>query len=154
MNKDCSKEPSYGVAGSRKREFCTQHAMAGMMNVASKKCGNEGCIKRPSQGVTGSEKREFCAQHAKAGMVNVVNQKFGKEGCMTHVSDAAARARDDHASNAGRTEHGVGSVAGDRENRRNHSIPDSCIGTSGDSSSRNGCVNGRPRGRTAPWISG
>lgn len=33
----CTKGPSYGVAGTKKREFCAQHATEGMVNVCSRR---------------------------------------------------------------------------------------------------------------------
>ena len=32
---ECSRKPSYGVEGSRKAEYCVQHALKGMVNVYS-----------------------------------------------------------------------------------------------------------------------
>lgn len=34
----CSKRPTYGVAGSKIREFCAQHAEPEMVNVDHKRC--------------------------------------------------------------------------------------------------------------------
>ena len=41
----CTKHPSYGVAGSRKAAYCSQHALDGMIDVVSKKCVHNGCTK-------------------------------------------------------------------------------------------------------------
>ena len=71
---------------SRKAEFCAQHAAEGMVNVAHKKCGDDGVKTQPSFGVVGSRKAEFCARHAAEGMINVVNKKFGHDGCTTQPS--------------------------------------------------------------------
>ncbi|CAM9646995.1 unnamed protein product, partial [Sphacelaria rigidula] len=38
-NEGCPKHPSYGVAGSRKAEFCADHVRVEMVNVTNKKCG-------------------------------------------------------------------------------------------------------------------
>ena len=41
----CSKQPSFGVAGTKKRELCREHAMEGMVNlnnINSKRCGHPG----------------------------------------------------------------------------------------------------------------
>ncbi|CAM9765281.1 unnamed protein product [Sphacelaria rigidula] len=86
----CVKYPSYGVAGSKKAEFCSKHAGAGMVNVVNKRCGEEGCVKYPSYGVAGSKKAEFCFKHARAGMVNVVNKRCGEEGCVKYPSYGVA----------------------------------------------------------------
>eukprot|EP00752_Nemacystus_decipiens_P016879 g15111.t1 len=75
----CTTRPSFGVeGGSKKAEFCAQHAKAGMLDVVHK---------RPSYGVEGSSKKaELCAQHAKAGMVDVVGKRCGHPGCTTSPS--------------------------------------------------------------------
>lgn len=48
----CTKLPSWGLAGSRKHEFCAQHAMEGLVEVVRKwkTCSYEGCTKLPSWG--------------------------------------------------------------------------------------------------------
>ena len=67
----CRKQPSYGVYGSNKREFCFEHKRDGMVDLVSKRCAHLGCSKVPSYGVDGSKKKEFCAEHKRDGMVNV-----------------------------------------------------------------------------------
>ncbi|CAN0308545.1 unnamed protein product, partial [Ectocarpus fasciculatus] len=68
----CTTGASYGKDGSTKREFCSQHAKPGMINLVSKRCRHPGCIKQPSFGKDGSKKAEFCSQHAKSGMIDLV----------------------------------------------------------------------------------
>ena len=75
----CTKQPSFGVTGTRSAEYCPQHAPGGMVNVKSRKCRAERCGKIPSFGVTGTKTAEYCAQHAKGGMVNVYNIKYRTE---------------------------------------------------------------------------
>ena len=41
----CAKGPSYGKAGSKKAEYCRDHAEDGMVNVTHKRCAHHGCIK-------------------------------------------------------------------------------------------------------------
>ncbi|CAM9854184.1 unnamed protein product [Ectocarpus sp. 4 AP-2014] len=65
----CSKSPSFGVAGTKKREFCRAHAQEEMVHVNSKKCAHQGCSKKPSFGVAGTKKREFCREHTNQGTV-------------------------------------------------------------------------------------
>ncbi|CAM9896912.1 unnamed protein product [Sphacelaria rigidula] len=98
----CSTQPSYGVAGSKKAEFCFKHATAGMVDVKnevrlrSKRCGYEGCYTCSSYGVAGSKKAEFCSNHATTGMVDVKNEvrlrskRCGYEGCSTCSSYGVA----------------------------------------------------------------
>ena len=69
----CSKQSKYGVSGSRRGEYCAEHALEGMVYVYSNKCVGDGCPKRPSYGVSGSKKPEYCAEHALEGMVDVLS---------------------------------------------------------------------------------
>ena len=46
-----------------------------MINVASKRCADDGCNKHPNYGEAGSRKREYCAEHSLEGMVLVVRQQ-------------------------------------------------------------------------------
>ena len=46
------------------REYCTQHAPDGMVDVKSRKCRTRGCGTKPSFGVGNTRTAEFCAQHA------------------------------------------------------------------------------------------
>ncbi|CAM9492038.1 unnamed protein product, partial [Ectocarpus fasciculatus] len=68
---NCLKQASYGIKGSRRRQFCSRHAADGMVDVCSKICRQEGCSKYPSFGIEGSRKRQFCARHSADGMVDV-----------------------------------------------------------------------------------
>ncbi|CAM9495466.1 unnamed protein product [Ectocarpus fasciculatus] len=72
---NCGKYPTYGVEGTSNREYCREHALAGMVDVHRKKCGVESCPKRASHGVKGTGKRQYCAMHAPEGMTDV-GQKF------------------------------------------------------------------------------
>ena len=71
----CTKTPSFGMNGSRKREFCSQH-----MKRAG--CGHHGCTKTPSFGMDGSRKGEFCSQHMKGGVVDLKDKRCGHYGCI------------------------------------------------------------------------
>ena len=79
----CSHPTAFVVGnGSKKPEYCSQHAKASMVNVENKKrlcvCGHHGCAEPPSYGVNdGSKKAEYCSQHAIAGMVNIKNKRCG-----------------------------------------------------------------------------
>ncbi|CAM9649165.1 unnamed protein product, partial [Sphacelaria rigidula] len=70
------------VAGSKQVKVCAQHARAGMVDVVTKKCDDEGCSKKPSYDLAGSKKAEFFSQHARAGMVHVASYKPSREGCL------------------------------------------------------------------------
>lgn len=70
-NNGCSREPSYGIADSRKLDLCSQHAKSGMMDVRNTTCSIKGCSTTLSYGILSSRKLDLCPQHARAGMVNV-----------------------------------------------------------------------------------
>ncbi|CAM9633284.1 unnamed protein product [Hapterophycus canaliculatus] len=88
----CSKRPTYGVAGSTKREFCSQHAKEGMINVNNKRCIQANCTTIPSFAVAGSKKAEFCSQHAREGMIDVRSKRCSQRGCSTQPSSQQAPA--------------------------------------------------------------
>ncbi|CBN77521.1 EsV-1-7 [Ectocarpus siliculosus] len=77
----CTKRPSFGQDGSKKQEFCAQHAHQGMVDIVSKRCARPGCMKQPRFGNEGSKKPEFCAQHAPQDMVDVLSKRCAHPGC-------------------------------------------------------------------------
>eukprot|EP00903_Cladosiphon_okamuranus_P013020 g12148.t1 len=82
----CTKRPSFGLAGTNKREFCTEHGKEGMIHLISKKCAHQGCIAQPLYGVAGSKKREFCSKRAKQGMVDLHRKKCAQLDCSKYPS--------------------------------------------------------------------
>ncbi|CAM9611848.1 unnamed protein product [Ascophyllum nodosum] len=86
----CSKQPSFGVAGTQTVMYCAQHASDGMANVCSRKCRTEGCGEKSSFGVAGAETGGYCARHAPDGMVNVCSRKCSTEGCGKKTSFGVA----------------------------------------------------------------
>ena len=74
------------MTGTKTAQYCTQHALDGMVNVRSRKCRTEGCGKQPSFGVAGTKTIEYCAQHALDGMVNVT-----KNGTFANVEEYMRR---------------------------------------------------------------
>ncbi|CAM9556217.1 unnamed protein product [Ectocarpus sp. 6 AP-2014] len=84
-HEDCCKSPVFGVDGSKKREFCSQHKKKGMVDVANKRCRHSTCLKRAKFGFEGSRKREFCFQHKKPGMVSLCNKKCEHKGCFKNA---------------------------------------------------------------------
>ncbi|CAN0041536.1 unnamed protein product [Pylaiella littoralis] len=82
-HRGCTKQPSYGVAGTKTAEFCSGHAKGGMVNVFKKKCTHRGCTKRPSYGVAGTKTAEFCSEHTTDGMVDVCKKRCSQPGCTT-----------------------------------------------------------------------
>ena len=75
----CGKKPSFGVAGTKTVEYCTQHAPEGMVDVKSRKCRTEGCGKIPSFGGAGTKAAEYGAQHAPHGMIDFCSKKCRAE---------------------------------------------------------------------------
>lgn len=81
-HRNCSKQPSLGMAGSGKAEMCAKHALDGMVSVVTrKKCDHPSCSKRPSYGMDGSKKAEMCLEHALDGMVNVASKRYAHHNC-------------------------------------------------------------------------
>lgn len=77
----CTRYPSFGVSGSNKGGYCSEHRKGGMLNVASKWCAHRGCTKYPHFGVAGSNERNFCAEHKKDRMVNaIISKRCGHPG--------------------------------------------------------------------------
>ncbi|CAB1096544.1 unnamed protein product [Ectocarpus sp. CCAP 1310/34] len=77
----CIKIPSFGNDGSKKAEFCSQHAQQGMVDVCSKRCCHPDCTTRPNYGEDGSKKAEFCSQHARQGMLNIRSKRCCHPNC-------------------------------------------------------------------------
>ena len=69
------------MTGTKTAQYCSQHALDGMVNGRSIKCRTEGCGKQPSFGVAGTKTMEYCKQHAPDGMVNARSRKCRTEGC-------------------------------------------------------------------------
>ncbi|CAM9176312.1 unnamed protein product [Sphacelaria rigidula] len=72
-SEDCSTRPSCGVAGSKRAEFCSEHARAGMVGVANKRCGYEGCSKRAIDAKQNVDESKFCGRHASANNTATVS---------------------------------------------------------------------------------
>ena len=124
----CTKTPSFGVAGTKKREVCREHATEGMVDLIKKKCIHHDCTKIPSFGVEGTKKVEFCRGHAKEGMTDLRSRKkcahhdctkqpsFGVEGtknmefCREHTKEGMVYLRNKtcvHHGCAKRPSHGL-----------------------------------------------
>ena len=52
-----AKRAHYGVEGTKRAEFCAQHAREGFVNVLGARCTHQGCSKRPTFGVPGQKVR-------------------------------------------------------------------------------------------------
>ncbi len=82
----CTKQPSFGVDGSNKSEFCCEHKRDGMVDLKTKRCLHHGCSTQPSFGVDGSKKKEFCSEHKRDGMVDLKNKRCLHHGCSKQPS--------------------------------------------------------------------
>ncbi|CAM9853452.1 unnamed protein product [Scytosiphon promiscuus] len=61
---DCTKCPIFGVRGSKRAEFCRQHATDEMVDVCNKRCREASCGRAARFGVDASTERpEYCALH-------------------------------------------------------------------------------------------
>lgn len=67
-----SHHTAWTMAARRRKEYCSLHAKAGMIDVKGRRCAHLVCTKRPTLGADdGRKKPAFCFQHAKANMVSV-----------------------------------------------------------------------------------
>ena len=76
----CTRQPIYNLGHETRGIYCSQHKLAGMVNVRSGKCNEDGCTIRPNfnhQGVRGGV---YCNTHKKEGMVNVNVKRCKVEG--------------------------------------------------------------------------
>ena len=73
------------MTGTKKREYCAEHAAEGMVNVASKKRANDGCYgaSRMPHSMAGNRKLETCDRQAVEAMVSVGARTCAKDGCST-----------------------------------------------------------------------
>ncbi|CAM9266742.1 unnamed protein product [Ectocarpus sp. 12 AP-2014] len=86
----CGKVASFGVAGSKKREFCAPHAPRSVVDLVNDtRCGHTGCPKHPSYGVEGSKNTQFCSAHAPSGMANIRSKRCSHQGCTKQPSYGA-----------------------------------------------------------------
>ncbi len=77
----CTKRASFGVEGTKKVEFCKDHAQDGMVDLVNKRCARQGCSTRASFGVEGTKKVEFCGEHAQDGIVHLNSKRCAQRGC-------------------------------------------------------------------------
>lgn len=72
----CATRACFGPPRSKLASFCRKHALAGFVDVKSKKCCHpSGCDRRPSFGPAGSKAASFCREHAPAEFVNVKDKR-------------------------------------------------------------------------------
>lgn len=87
----CSVSACCGTEGG-KREFCSRHALAGMVRLDGKGCIHPGCLFEASYGIQGGKSREFCARHASEQKVATLPRNAPKRksclepGCSTSPS--------------------------------------------------------------------
>lgn len=114
----CEKRPTYGLKGSKKREFCSQHAKKGMINVNNKRCIQPNCSTIPSFAVAGSKKAEFCCIHAVAGMIDVRSKRSSQRGSSSQAADSGKTPVSSSASSSGHASEGLAVLRNKRCGRR------------------------------------
>jgi hypothetical protein len=72
----CNKNPTYNFFGEKKRLYCAEHALEGMVDVAHKKCEFNNCTKQPSFNYKNEKRRLYCSKHALEGMIDISKKKF------------------------------------------------------------------------------
>lgn len=75
--------------GKRVREFCTRHALEGMVDVAHERCAHQSCTVVPTFGIEGgstSTLPRYCVKHAKGGMASL-GKKCEHGGCRINSAD-------------------------------------------------------------------
>ena len=70
----CGKQPSFGVAGTKRVEYCAQQASDKTIVVKNRKCKTHGCGKWLTFGLGGRKTAEYCSQHTP-------DRKCGTGGC-------------------------------------------------------------------------
>ena len=67
--------------GSRKSEYCAEHALEAISNVISKMCAAGEGFKQPNYGMSSRRKPECFAQHAPKRLVIVSSKTCESDGC-------------------------------------------------------------------------
>ena len=78
------KSPCFGVAGSKKPEYCASYRLDGMVNVCRTRCRSEGCMKTPVYGFAGVQRNRVCAKQAVAGMIPLYRRRCANNCSKTH----------------------------------------------------------------------
>ena len=74
---------SYGPMGTKKRNFCKQHAPSDYINNISKRCFYLHCNIQPCYGLLGTTFAVYCKQHAPAEYVDIKNKRCLYATCTT-----------------------------------------------------------------------
>eukprot|EP00752_Nemacystus_decipiens_P018332 g16447.t1 len=115
----CEKRPTYGLKGSKKREFCSQHAKKGMINVNNKRCIQPNCPTIPSFALAGSKKAEFCSQHAMEGMIDVRSKRTsGQRGSTNQAARKSSSGKTPASSSSSPSGEGLAGLRNKRCGRR------------------------------------
>ena len=89
----CGKQTSFGGTGTKRAEYCAQHAPGGIVDVKIRMCRSKSCGKIPSFGVARTKTAEYCSQHAHSGMGYVRSRKCRTERCGKQLSFGVANSR-------------------------------------------------------------
>ena len=86
----CKTQPTYGLPGSKKREYCVKHGKdrEGYEDIANKRCVYPGCKTHPKYGLPGSKKREYCVKHGmdRDGYEDIASKRCEYPGCKTRAN--------------------------------------------------------------------
>ena len=83
LHPECTKQPVYGVPGTKIAQFCVTHRQDGMVNVKDKPCQHPECTTRPNYGVPGTKIAKFCVTHRQDGMIDVNHKTCQHPECTT-----------------------------------------------------------------------
>jgi len=110
----CSKLPSLGMAGTKRREMCTEHALDGMVSV--KRCCHPNCLKLPLYASSGNMEAGMYVEHPKAGMNYPARHRRSKDiergrgrGCGVESGTSSGGRRRERDPPASGTAFGLGS---------------------------------------------
>jgi hypothetical protein len=80
---ECKKQASYGIQGTKKREFCKYHKTSEMIDLQNRKCEHHGCNKLPTFGYSGLKDAKYCKDHKSEDMIDVknINKKCQYKDC-------------------------------------------------------------------------
>lgn len=83
---NCTKQASFGVEGTKHKEFCKKHKLDHHVNLMAKVCKFDGCCVTPSYGPIGTKKREYCKEHRLENYVDVISTFCKAPGCKTRAT--------------------------------------------------------------------
>lgn len=80
LEEGCGKRPHCNYEGQTAR-YCSEHKLAGMIDVTKRQCIFVGCTSKPSYNFEREKKPIYCSKHALTDMVDIMTKKCLFEGC-------------------------------------------------------------------------